>query len=285
MVTQNTDVLPSRVLSLMAHQMGTADRISLLGQGDDFRAFVIGNRWVVRVARHASAAAGLRREASLLGVLSTQLPLRIPQPVARYSGSETEPAFAVHSMVPGSALTRAEYEALPVGARNRCARAVGEFLAALHQTDLALARGTGVPPHEYSERCVAMLTESHAELPPFLLGVVEAHRYCSYEPVLLHGDLSPDHVMWDASSQEVTGIIDFGDMAVGDPAWDFVYLYDDYGPDFVERALSAYTCEDPVALLRRVRGLQFIEMIVWLAQAAGEEAVGSVPAHSSIQAD
>ncbi len=36
------------------------------------------------------------------------------------------------------------------------------------------------------------------------------------------------------------GIIDFGDMHIGDPDWDFNYFYKHYGKDYVGRLLKYY---------------------------------------------
>lgn len=45
-------------------------------------------------------------------------------------------------------------------------------------------------------------------------------RNFEYEPVLIHGDFSKQHILVDIAQQKVSGIIDFGDMAIGDPALD-----------------------------------------------------------------
>ncbi len=44
----------------------------------------------------------------------------------------------------------------------------------------------------------------------------------AFTPVLLHRDLTPDHILWDG--REVCGIIDWGDASVGDPAYDLTGL-------------------------------------------------------------
>lgn len=47
-------------------------------------------------------------------------------------------------------------------------------------------------------------------------------------PVLLHGDLEPDHLFY--SGDQVVGIIDFGDAKLGDPLYDFVTVRHDMAP-------------------------------------------------------
>lgn len=61
-----------------------------------------------------------------------------------------------------------------------------------------------------------------------------------YQPVLLHADLSEDHILLNLEKQQVVGIIDFGDVAIGDPAYDvFRVLLPSYqgaiGPNFEKR--------------------------------------------------
>src|SRR5690606_32545940 len=83
--------------------------------------------------------------------------------------------------------------------------------------------------------------------------------------VLLHGELSPDHVLYDEAAGKVTGVIDFGDMAIGDPAWDLVYLYEDYGEDFLTRALRAYPGDDP-GRLARMRWHLVVDAVRWAVE-------------------
>ena len=45
---------------------------------------------------------------------------------------------------------------------------------------------------------------------------------------LIHGDLGAEHVFVDAG--RITGIIDWGDAAIGDPALDHGHLLRDLGP-------------------------------------------------------
>lgn len=47
-------------------------------------------------------------------------------------------------------------------------------------------------------------------------------------PVLLHGDLEPDHLFYAAD--QIIGIIDFGDAKLGDPLYDFVTIRHDMAP-------------------------------------------------------
>lgn len=52
-------------------------------------------------------------------------------------------------------------------------------------------------------------------------------------PVLLHGDIEPDHVY--VESGEISGLIDFGDAKLGDPVYDLVTI----GRLFVQRSAAS----------------------------------------------
>jgi len=47
-------------------------------------------------------------------------------------------------------------------------------------------------------------------------------------PVLLHGDIEPDHLLY--SNDQIVGILDFGDAKVGDPLYDFFTIRQDLAP-------------------------------------------------------
>jgi aminoglycoside phosphotransferase (APT) family kinase protein len=56
--------------------------------------------------------------------------------------------------------------------------------------------------------------------------------------VLAHADLGAEHILEHDGA--LTGVIDWSDAALTDPALDFARLYRDFGPDFLTTALDAY---------------------------------------------
>ncbi|MDQ3505904.1 MAG: phosphotransferase [Actinomycetota bacterium] len=56
--------------------------------------------------------------------------------------------------------------------------------------------------------------------------------------MLAHTDLGAEHLLDDGS--RLTGIIDWSDAGLADPALDFARLYRDFGPAFLDDALRAY---------------------------------------------
>jgi aminoglycoside phosphotransferase (APT) family kinase protein len=56
--------------------------------------------------------------------------------------------------------------------------------------------------------------------------------------VFLHGDIYSTHLLWDSKDKKL-GLIDFSDMNIGDPAFDFAELYE-YGQEFIEQVYKLY---------------------------------------------
>lgn len=43
-------------------------------------------------------------------------------------------------------------------------------------------------------------------------------RAFAYEPVLKHGDFGPSNILFERAAGQITGILDFGNSGLGDPA-------------------------------------------------------------------
>jgi aminoglycoside phosphotransferase (APT) family kinase protein len=71
-----------------------------------------------------------------------------------------------------------------------------------------------------------------------------------YALAFSHNDLGIEHVLVDPVSWLVTGVIDWSDAAIVDPAYDFGLLYRDLGPAALRAAVGRYRMDaDGVAAL------------------------------------
>jgi aminoglycoside phosphotransferase (APT) family kinase protein len=81
---------------------------------------------------------------------------------------------------------------------------------------------------------------------------------------LLHGDLGPVHVWVDPQELRVTGLIDFGDRAAGDPRWDLMQFDWAGSPALLE----GYE-PDPSArpeLVRAIRLYAVVQTVPWASE-------------------
>jgi aminoglycoside phosphotransferase (APT) family kinase protein len=221
--------------------------LTLLGEGWDNTVWFVGGRWVFRFPRREVAIPGFEREMAALPLLAPRLPLPIPEPV--FPGRPTDefpwPWFGARH-VPG-----VEPLGLDEAARRRLARPFGRFLRALHSAPLI--DGLPADPMGRADMAVrvprtdASLIDLEAEglwcTPRSVTALLEyAASLPAPEPVsVLHGDLHMRHLLVDGSG-EPSGVIDFGDICVGDPSVDLTLLWsmlppagradflDEYGP-------------------------------------------------------
>jgi aminoglycoside phosphotransferase (APT) family kinase protein len=208
--------------AVLAHapEYGDAE-LRELGSGLDHRAFLIRDL-VVRLADPASPAAVLA-EAELLQLLNMRVSVPVPTPVF----ADPVRGALGYRLLPGRPLLDREP---PRGLATR----LGRLLRDLHDVD----------PSELTE-CApvdpALPDDWLDDLtgPSQLLQIVHTQRpRPAQDLVLTHADLGAEHIL--EHDGELSGIINWSDAAVTDPALDFPRLYRDFGPTFLDQALLAY---------------------------------------------
>ncbi|HIZ36569.1 MAG TPA: aminoglycoside phosphotransferase family protein [Candidatus Ruania gallistercoris] len=187
--------------------------------GWDNQQWRLGEDLAVRLPRTERGPELLRKEQAWLPVLAERLPLPTPVPVRSGAPSERfEHPWAVVRWVHGEPADRA-----PITAPGS-ARALADFLATLHQpapADAPVNPPRGLPldqagPVDGLFDLIAGSPQARA------LRVVwdEAGAATAWPgvPLWLHGDLHPANVV--VQDGQLAGVIDFGDLCAGDPAWD-----------------------------------------------------------------
>jgi aminoglycoside 2''-phosphotransferase len=246
------------------------------GEGDFCLGYTVNGEWLVRLARNAEASRALRVEAALMPRLAPSLNLPVPV-VERLAPYRGEILAAAHRKIVGEPLTRELYESLPSGRREQAVSDLALFLLSLHGASLAVAREAGVPscdypfcrtedgitpgsaPEQYSAALEKLLTfpQIDRDTAHFCAAVVRSllrqERDEPGVPALVHGDLSAEHVLFDAGAGRIVGVIDFTDVIVADPALDLMYLYSAYGEGFLSDLLRHYAPDRSEQLTGRVR--------------------------------
>lgn len=195
--------------------------VRAIEDGWDSLVLEVNAEYVFRFPRRPEVEAWVERETLLLPELAPTLPVEVPRFdfVARngllcvgYRKLVGEPAADDLSEDGGEDL--------------------GRFLAALHRFPVERARGLGVPyldpaawrAHfesfcgDLRRRVLPLLAHDERERAEELFADVPG---LDFEPVLVHGDLGPEHVL--IRDGRVVGVIDWSDARVGDPALDFAW--------------------------------------------------------------
>ena len=241
--------------------------------GTDFDVAVVqdaeGRRWVVRAPRRPAVAAVVDAEARLLPRLQPLLPVAVPVPAGHCRLPEGG-RCVVTAYLPGSPVDPAGLEA-----GSSLAAEVGRVMAALHEVDPDVFEEAGVPVYgadEYRLRRLADVDRAAAtgHVPAVLLArwerALEQVSHWRFVPTPVHGDLAGAHVL--ALEGRVTGVLDWGEARVADPADDLAWVAASATPAAVDTVLEAYSMArgnrpDP-HLLDRARLAGELAMARWL---------------------
>jgi aminoglycoside phosphotransferase (APT) family kinase protein len=227
-----------------------------VGEGLDNLAYEVNGELIVRFSKEPDPTR-LNKEARLLVAVGDASPLPVPQPTF----TTAEQGCLAYFKLPGVRLLD-----MPRHKRSdhgpSIAATLGELLTALH--DLPIDRWNDLvdtddhPLDEWQQEAAQSYMEVAEQIPPMhrrpaeaFLDAVPPHD--EYAPAFCHNDLGIEHVLIDPVAWTVTGIIDWSDAAIADPAYDFGLIYRDLGPVALRVALRHYRTDanDVAALSRR----------------------------------
>jgi aminoglycoside phosphotransferase (APT) family kinase protein len=241
--------------------------VTHLGEGCDSTAFEVNGGWVFRFPKRADVEVQLLTEMRVLPVLGERLP--IPIPLFSFHGQPT-PAFPRHF---GGYAKLAGVPGLQLGPDWRpspaAAPVLGRFLSMLHAFPVEDASDLGVPDQEFELLLGELRSEAlddfdmvRSAAPDAPLdrwrtyleaGLLDAPVRLLQGPRLVHNDLAAEHILCDAVAGTVTGVIDWSDIAIGDPAADFAGLFHWGGEELVTRVRSHYDTDVDDSLVARAR--------------------------------
>ncbi|MFD7285834.1 aminoglycoside phosphotransferase family protein [Streptomyces sp. NPDC059863] len=237
-----------------------ADHPLRLGaRGWDNQLWRLGEDLAVRLPwATESADALLRKEYAWLPTLSSRLPLPVPVPQRLGEPSERFPRpWIVTTWVPGTPADRA-----PATRTAEAADALAAFLTALHRPapdGAPVGRGRGGTLADGAEqfaRQLASATELGLIPDPDAVRAVWEDAAAAPDwagPALwLHADLHPANIL--TADGTFCGVIDFGDLCAGDPAYDLAAAWILLPDGAADRFHDTYRPAPDAATLRRARG-------------------------------
>lgn len=254
------------------------ERVAWLGAGDFCRCYLINTTHVFRFARHDEASAAIGMECCLLPILEQHLDVAVPHVEFAGRSADTGHALMGYPLLPGTPLDRDALDALPPADRAALITQIADATRQIHAISLERVAGCGLVSVEPLAHLGDVMRRADSELRRHLPDAVWRYhaemfdRYArdrrlhTYQPALLHGDLSPDHFLADAARARLTAIIDFGDARIGDPAWDLVYVYEDFGADMLAAFLDRYDREHAALLALKARIYQQLNTVEYAMQ-------------------
>jgi aminoglycoside phosphotransferase (APT) family kinase protein len=217
-----------------------AERVERLGQGWDNAAYLVDGTAVFRFPQRGIAAPLIATEIAVLPLIAPAVaPVAIPVP--RWVGTPDDAypwRFAGYPLLSGTPVDVVNPDDAALAP---LARPLGRFLRALHGIDTAPAIAAGLPPDvigrldpakrvpqvrerlaTLASRGVVREADAAALLERF---IAEAPDGAPARLAVLHGDLYARHLLLDESAA-LAGVIDWGDVHLGDPAVDLSVVHE-----------------------------------------------------------
>ena len=241
-----------------------------LGAGWDNQAWLVNDAWVFRFPRRRIAASLITTEVRWLPELARHLPVPVPVPIfAGQPGDGYPYPFAGYRVLPGITACAA---ALTDDERAAQARPLAAFLRSLHGIAITAETSRSAPRDDIGRSDLPLRLQSLDE---------RLHRAASHHPEIdvaalrglltqlagtpgsaspacwVHGDLYVRHLLID-EQRALCGVIDWGDLHVGDRALDLSIVFS-FLPPYARPAFWAvYGEADPHTVARaRFRALSY----------------------------
>jgi len=205
----------------------------LSSSGTDHRLFRLGADLLVRFPRTREAALQLAKQHQWLPVLAPHLPLEVPQPIALVEASDDfSLPWSVVRWIDGTPLSfTSESE------EHDAALALAAFVSALRAQDASdgpppgehnAFRGVPLAARDAATRAALETLRSEFDVAALLAIWDDALAATPREAATwIHGDLLPANLLMRGG--RLAAVIDFGLMAVGDPATDLLPAWTIFG--------------------------------------------------------
>ena len=209
-----------------------------------------GKHYIVRIANNAAAETSQEAELRALKALTKNgsLPFAFTSQIAQNTTRDGE-LVRVLSYVYGSNFDLAE-----INADDPLVESTAKALAAIHNLPLAVVQDIDFPEYTASNilrSCAAELDRAMetGKVPSVLLNRWETalgnENLFRFMPTVINGLLSEDSVL--QLDGEISGILDWMDLQIGDPARDFGWILARGHEDLVYNLLIAYQAARPSA--------------------------------------
>lgn len=234
--------------------------IKKLGEGDNNKAYLINEEYIFRFPKRERVKKQVRREIAVLSEIKSFVNIQIPE--LEYISPSIN--FIGYRMIKGENFSANLFHKLGKKDQQNAQKALADFLSSVHAIDLSQLKNCNLKTMNLKEEYKDNFEKAKQLIFPhlsknkrniitrfFLKYLTNEHNF-DYSECLIHNDFSSDHILFNTVKKQITGIIDFGDIAIGDPDYDLMYLLDEFGEKFIPGFLKNYPQTKEKNLLQKL---------------------------------
>jgi len=225
--------------------------IAVNDSGQNNTICTINHEWVFRFPKYETELTAACKEFHILKVLQHYVSLPLPYP--EYSNLETEDfkkAYMAYRLIPGKPLFKQAF--LQLENHEKLALQLGTFLKELHNIPESKFASLDIVTKDSRKTWMSFYVEVKEHLFPLMREDARAKLTLmfesffdnpinfTFEPKLIHGDFGPSNILH--IEDNISGILDFSEASVDDPAIDIAALIGKfgYGEGFVKLMKPVY---------------------------------------------
>lgn len=224
---------------------------------------------VFKFAKFDWSASHIDSEVEVMNLIKNHLSMNIPR------ADSLENGISRLSYIKGEPLFRSTLLQSPSRIQDIIAEQLGYFLKQLHsipikgqlskvpEFSLNLLWEDWQAKYKEIERKVFPYCDSYSKEYYIRLfkPLLDNDRFLDFKPALIHGDLTPYHLIFNKEAGKLSGIIDFGLAGIGDPAYDVGILLDNLGEAFVKKVSRYY--KNILYFYDRARFYAYFNSLLW----------------------
>jgi len=233
--------------------------------GLDHVVLILDNKYVFRFPKNDYYKQKIKVEMRLLSELQKKIS-KIPH----YKFMPKDQSFGGYPIIDGKPLSTKKFNNFTNQQKTQLANELADFLTTLHKIPISKAKKIGLKfewSHQdelkqYKERRKHIKKVLNQGEMRFVDDLME--KYVSLKlpsNSLVHHDLSEDHIF--TKNNKLSGIIDFGDSSLNDPAVDFAWFWE-RGEDFVQKVYQRYNGRKDKEFLARSQLYNIVMCLSWI---------------------
>lgn len=248
-------------------------------EGWDNVAVIVNDELLFRFPRKQEYAMRIPLEKELCAILTQSLQeIEVPQYHLIYKNESDEvPLCSYYTLIHGEPLKTETVATLEDPELKAIITQLATFLAVLHSIPLNEVTTLCFPIEktctywkELQTKLNQYLTTNLTSLQKLALNrLFENFFAClatsTFQNTIIHADFTHHHILFNKQNKRISGVIDFGDAQIGDPAFDFAGLYYDFGHEFTTSVYEQYSTlishHDPLLIHRITTFYQYSPLL------------------------
>lgn len=230
--------------------------------GWNSRVYILNDEFAIKFPKTRTGLRGIQKEMRVTETIRGLIPVEVPRYMGAAGGSDAG-AFT-YSYIPGKMMTRrelgeGEYSFDPTSVSGRglyrsIQRQLASILVAVHGVDGNLVReillefGEETWKESYErlrDKFMKPLEKAFhgrelMSAKALLEDTIETITSGRFPEKFIHGDFGGWNIIFDEGREKISGLLDWADCRMGDPALDFTELIYDYGEQYSREVLGLY---------------------------------------------